>query len=80
MASKKDASNDIVESNIGDVVEHVSMNLLIYVDTWLFLEKDMNITWQEIKDIFTGYFKEDIEDWHVYMSVHRSGLLEVACR
>ena len=46
MVSKKDASKDTVERNNGDVVEHVSMKLLVYADTQLFIEKDMDITWQ----------------------------------
>ena len=32
------------------------MNLPIYADTQLFIEKDMKITWQEIKDIFLSSF------------------------
>lgn len=33
MASKKATSKDIVESSTGDVVEQMSMNVLVYVDT-----------------------------------------------
>lgn len=50
MVSKKDGSNNIVESNTGDMVEQVPMNLPIYAYTQLFAEKDMKITWQETKD------------------------------
>jgi len=62
MASKRVASKDIIEIITGDVVEQVSMNLLVYADTQFFIEKDMKITWQEIKDIFTGSFKDVLEE------------------
>ena len=44
------------------MVEYVPMKLPIYVDTQLFVEKDMKMTWPEIKDIFSYSFKEDLED------------------
>ena len=53
------------------------MNLPIYADTQLFLEKHMKITLQEIKDIFAGSFKEDMEDWQVYVNIHKVGLYKV---
>lgn len=56
------------------------MNLPIYADTKLAIEKDMKITWQEIKNIFVGSFKEDLEDWQVYVNIHKPGLYKVACR
>lgn len=62
MASKKVASKDTIESNTGDVVEYVSRKFSVYEETQLFIEKDMNITWQEIKNIFVDNFKEDLED------------------
>ena len=80
MVSKRVGSKDIVESNIGDVVEHVPMNLPIYADTKLFIENDMKITWQEIKDIFAYNFKEYFEYRQVYVNIHKLGLYRVACR
>jgi len=62
MASKRARPKDTVERSIRDVVEHVSMNLPVYVDTQLFIEKDMKLTCQGIKDIFSCSFKEDLED------------------
>lgn len=41
------------------MVEQVPMNFLVSTDTQLIVEKDMKITWQNIKDIFIGNFKED---------------------
>lgn len=49
MASKRDVSKDTIEMSTGDVVEHVSMNLLVYIEIELFIENDMKITWQESK-------------------------------
>ena len=53
------------------MVEHVPINFPIYADTQLFIDKDMKITWQEIKDIFVGNFKEDLEDRQVYVNIHK---------
>lgn len=80
MVSKRDGSKDTVESSTRDVVEHVSMNLPIYAKTQLFIEKDMKLTWKKIKDIFTGSFKEYMEDWQVCVNIHKLGLYKVACR
>ncbi len=80
MVSKRDRSKDTIESSTGDVVEHVQMNLPIYANTQLFVEKDMKITWKEINDIFAGTFKEYLEDRKVYVNIHKSGLYRVACR
>ena len=71
MVSKRVISKDIVESSIGDVVEQVSMDLVFYANTQLFIEKDMKITWQEIKDIFARIFKEYLEDRQVYVKIHK---------
>lgn len=40
----------------------------------------MNITWQEIKDIFAGSFEEDMEGRQVYVNIQKSGLYMIACR
>ena len=56
------------------------MNLPVYAGTQLFIEKDIKITWQEIKDIFVGSFKEYLEDRQVYVNIHKSGLYRVACK
>lgn len=53
------------------------MNLPVYEDMYLFIEKDMKITWKEIKDIFQSTFKEDRQ---VYVNIYKSGLYRVACR
>lgn len=38
------------------------MSLPMYIDTHLFIEKDIKITWQEINPIFAGSFEENMED------------------
>lgn len=45
MASKRAGPKDIVESEIRDVVEKVSMSLLIYEDTKLFINKEIKMKW-----------------------------------
>lgn len=80
MASKRVAKKDTVKSSTREPVEKVSVNLPFYADTQLFIKKGMKLTWQEIKDIFARDFKEDKEDWPVYIIIHRLGLHKVACR
>lgn len=62
MVSKRVGSKDTLERNTGDVVKQVPMNFPINANTQLFVEKNMRNTRQEIKDIFTGRFKEDLEN------------------
>ena len=44
MASKRDASKEIVESSNGDTVEQVLVSLPVYANTQLFIEKGMMLT------------------------------------
>lgn len=80
MVSKRVGSKENIERSTGDMVEQVPINFPIYADTQLFVEKDMKITWEEIKDIFAGTFNEDLEDRQVYINIHKSDLYRVACR
>lgn len=80
IAFKRAASKDTIESSTGEADEQVSVNFPVYADSQLFIDKDMKLTWQGIKDIFAGEFKEDLEDQHIYISVHESDLHKVACR
>ncbi len=45
MASKRVASKETIESSIGEAIEQTSVNLPIYADTQLFIEKGMKLTW-----------------------------------
>lgn len=72
MASKRAGSKDTIGSETGDVVEQVSMGLLIYEDTKLVINKDINMKWQDIIDTFLGTFDEDLEDRKVYVNIHKS--------
>lgn len=40
----------------------------------------MKIAWKKINEIFEGTFKEDLEDRHVYVNIHKLGLYRVTCR
>lgn len=80
MDSKKAGSKDTVESSTRDVVEQGSMSLPVYIDTHLFIKKDIKITWKDINTIFSCSFEENIEDRQVYVNIHKSRLYNVACR
>lgn len=80
MASKRDGSKDIVERSTEDVVEQGSVSLPVYIDTHLFIEKDIKITWKDINTIFLAIFEENLEDRQVYVNIHKLGLYKVACR
>lgn len=56
------------------------MNLPIYGDMKLCVEEEMMITWQEIKDIFVGNFKEDLEYRQDYINICKLGLYRVGCK
>ena len=80
MASKRAGSKHTIESAIRDVVEQVSMSLPIYEDTKLFIEKEINIKWKDINDIFSSTFEENLEDHKVYVNIHKSSLYQIACK
>lgn len=80
MASKISGSKDTDGSAVGAVVEHVFARLPIYEDTKLFLDKDINMKWQEVNEAFTVTFGEDLEDHQVYVNIQKSGLYRIACR
>ena len=58
----------------------MSTCLPIYEDTKLFLDKDIKLKWQEVNEAFAGTFREDLEDFQVYVNIHKSGLYQIACR
>lgn len=62
MASKSVASKETAESSTGEAFEQISVDLLVYADTPLFIEKGTKLTWQQIKDTFAEDFKEDSDD------------------
>lgn len=62
MEPKRVASKGTVESSTGEEVEHMSINIPVYVDSQLFIEKGTKLTWQQIKDNFAEDFKGDLED------------------
>lgn len=80
ISSKRKGSKDTIESATGDVVKQVSMSLPIYEDTKLFIDKELEIKWKDIKEIFSCMFEENLEDSRVYVNIHKSGLYRVARR
>jgi len=55
IASKRAGSKDTDGSATGEMVERVSASLLIYEDTKIILDKDINLKWQEVNDAFVGF-------------------------
>lgn len=56
------------------------MSLPIYEDNKLFIDKEIKISWQDINNIFSSTFEENLEDHRVYVNTHKSGLYGVTCR
>lgn len=50
--SKRDASNETIESSNGEEIEKISMDLPIYANTQFFIKKGRSLTWQQIKFTF----------------------------
>lgn len=80
MDSKRAWSKDTIKSAIGDMFEQMSMSLPIYEETKFFIDKDIKIEWQDINDIFSCTFEENLEDRRVYVNVHKFGLYQIPCR
>lgn len=74
MASKRARSKDTIRSATGDVVEKVSMSLLIYEDNKMFIDRYINMKWKDIIETFSGTFEEEIVDCRVYVNIHNSNL------
>ena len=49
MAPKRASSKDTTESSTGEEIEKIPMDLLVYANTQLFVEKDSNLTWHKLK-------------------------------
>lgn len=57
------------------------MNLPVYADTQLLIEKESDMTWQKVNEAFSARsFKENLEDRQVYINVQKSGSTKFACR
>ena len=80
MASKRARSKDTDESTIGAAVERVSTSSSIYEDTKLIVDKGIKMKWRHVNDAFAGTFGEDLEDRQVYVSIHKFGLYQIACK
>jgi len=74
MASKREGSKDINGSATGAAVKRVSTSLLIYEDTKMIVDKDINMKWKEVNDSFAGPFGEDLEYRQVYVNKHKFDL------
>jgi len=62
MASKRAGSKVTIKSVTRDVVKQVSMRLLIYEDMKMFIDKEIKMKWQEINEIFSCTFDDNMED------------------
>jgi len=52
MEPKRAASNYTTQIDTREEVEKMLMDLLVYVDTQLFVEKDSDLGWHKVKDSF----------------------------
>lgn len=59
MSSKRVASKETTESSTVEEIEKTSVDLPVYADTQLFIEKGSSLTWQQIKDTFAKDFEVD---------------------
>ena len=50
VAPKRYASKDTTKSNIREEVESMPMNLSVYLDTKIFIEKESNITSKKVNE------------------------------
>lgn len=81
MAPKRFFQKDTTWSSIGKAIESNPVNFLIFSNTQLFIEKELDITWQKVNEVLSlKSFKIDLEDRQVYVDVQRSGLHKIACR
>lgn len=62
MACKRVASKETTKRSTAEAVEQLLVDLLVYVDTQLFIDKGTTLTWQQIKDTFAKDFKVDLDD------------------
>lgn len=52
IVSKRDASKEATKINTGEEFEQTLVDLPVYVNNQLFIEKVTTLTWQHIKDTF----------------------------
>jgi len=51
------------ESNIEEALEQTPVDLLVYVETQLFIEKGSTLTWQQVNEaLSTKSLEVDLED------------------
>lgn len=64
MAHKRDTSKDTTKSSISEAVDSMRVNLPLYIDTQLFVKKELDLTWQKVNESFSTkiFFEEDLED------------------
>ena len=56
------------------------MGFPVYEDTKFLIDGDIKLKWEDINDIFSGTFEEDLEDHKLYVNIHKYGLYRIACR
>lgn len=74
MTSKRRGSQDTDGNAAGAIVEKVSSTLPIYEDTKLYLDNVIKLKWQEVNERFSGTFWEYLEEFQLYMNIHKFGL------
>lgn len=72
MGFERAGSKDTDESITREIVERVSTSFPIYEYT--------KLKWKEVNDAFASTFGEDLEDFQVYVNIHKSILYNIACK
>ena len=49
MSLKRATTRETITSNIGEAIEQAPVNLPIYADTYLFIEKESTLTWKQVQ-------------------------------
>lgn len=81
MPTNRSTSKETTNLNTDEVVESTLLIIPILSDTQLFIEKDLDITWDKVKDTFTTTnFKVDMEDRKAYINIHWSCFHRASCR
>jgi len=63
MTPKRHISKDTIKSSTGEAVESTPIYLSFYLETQLFVERELDITWKKVNEILlVRTFKEDMEN------------------
>lgn len=75
MEPKRVSSKDTTESSTAEAVKQTPVNLPLYSDTQLYVEKEFHLTGQKVIESFSEKdFKEDLEEQKLCINFQISGM------